>query len=628
MSSRPVRLVSPSRHRGRSDSIASSSPEPEVQPHRLPQQSLLPNSASLPKPNLIGTPRGRAPPTGPRNLRRFENASPHGDLMGPQNLPSSSAAIINAPADTSASMPLPVKEESKEPILTATRITLKLNPHNEMFNSAALSAGEPVSCFVPPVPAFVPPPKTWSTPVDPSAGVSSQITQPAPFPVAPAHTPPPAPSAESVFGVTHAKVGPSASSIPEIPKTGWIAVTTPADLPKSDPQPDVPMLSPEEKREVWNERINLLAGATAARAEYQKLDREVADLIRLETSTTSGVFSEQAHADLHARLLMVQIQRDNKREELKNGLLQLAESDYWPFKEQQRTQPVPPSVQPHVATQVREIRDSLVDMRGLLEKLQLQSDARQLDNDRTLLASGSQSKQHGLSIDDASDRMSICESADGKGVPDIAELEDQVARFEEQFQQLSNDMHAHDDDLRAEFQGLLDDKVKEELSELRGKLASADEEISNLRKEMLDLADMNGALRAENAALTDQNHELKHYLVHIGKKQQDEIDEMAAEARQLREAMNARIPPPGPTVEQIISTVQPILMHSVQQEIRPLLDRLGKEVEEMILAHQKEVHSTIGPRLKDSSQMVDMIRAWAERIGCPDGYQAPARGVH
>lgn len=73
-------------------------------------------------------------------------------------------------------------------------------------------------------------------------------------------------------------------------------------------------------------------------------------------------------------------------------------------------------------------------------------------------------------------------------------------------------------------------------------------------------------------------------------------------------------PRPSPSIDDIVASCRPQLIHAMRQEIQPLLEEMKRAVETMLQTQSTELCNVVLSKLATTLQTVQTIAAWMDSV--------------
>ncbi|KAI0957464.1 hypothetical protein AcW1_005847 [Taiwanofungus camphoratus] len=430
-------------------------------------------------------------------------------------------------------------------------------------------------------------------------------------------------------------------------KSGTTPNATPSHPTLSDRR-SVKELSPGEKRTAWVERIKHLSEAVIFRSEHAKLQAEAQMYRRLAQSWRFGATSEEDKARLNAQLSDIQLQCETKRQELNTSVTKLIELDFWPLP-QHGSPPIDAS-QKQIQVTVSELRGHITELYSLIDQTQTQSPAAvELKSALSMDVHDAQAEEHRPAKRQRLSPGHQEHLLDGVDVQD--ELRERLLMMERRLSDLENEMVQHDNDLLFEVEDLVQTRL-EGLRSMSGKISTIKDgngdhhsglnpfsyehqlhleqeleitggQVGELAQEVASLIRRANIGDKENAQLRDENEQLKEQL-HALKTQQlqdrEAIQANQLEIKALSEAartclacsLEKSLPSQVPSIEEVVSTIHPILLQTLQQDLQSNFQGMHATIENLLNEQNGHVYSTVLPKMSKTIKAVEILTTWMD----------------
>ncbi|KAH9951893.1 hypothetical protein B0H21DRAFT_705064 [Amylocystis lapponica] len=424
-------------------------------------------------------------------------------------------------------------------------------------------------------------------------------------------------------------------------------------------------LTVEEKHAAWVERVRLMSEAVVTRSEHLRLQKELQSYQRLTQSRRFVEIPEEARVQMDAQSADVMRQCEEKKQALNAIVAQLTGADVWPAE---------PLGQRILDGSPAEMKASIIELKANVQHIfdALRKAAPTVGSDTKLVDTmdpqlsphqGPPAKRRRLSP--ALNQLSLAVSSGDKaqlGSNALDEVMDLLRKFESRLSDLENDMIQHDNDLLEEVEGRIQNKLEglqsdhslpllsssepggqiqavvaaeqqpaldvpqgRKLEEFRQEVDTLGEQVGELAQEVANLI-LEMRAKDEEAQRLRQDNELLMQEVDALKRQQqqnqDAIEESRQEIRALSAAVTAHLshsadPPPIPQVpemETIVAAVEPVVLQSVREDMKPLLDGMHTTIDNMLQDQKSQVYATVLSKMSTTIKTVEVVSDWMERI--------------
>ncbi|PCH38162.1 hypothetical protein WOLCODRAFT_142430, partial [Wolfiporia cocos MD-104 SS10] len=408
-------------------------------------------------------------------------------------------------------------------------------------------------------------------------------------------------------------------------------VAKPDDVPRTNGIPP-PELSFEDKRAQWAERIKMISEAVIARSEFLKARQEVDSYQRLSKSWLYNDVPQEDKTGLIQRLEDAEARRKARNTELNELIAKLVNESFWPA-----TASPPPSLEEgykEMRKIVSGLEDNVRDLHALLRTheeskpvVEIQSKP-PVDPDPTRPL-----KRRRFSTSEATLSVDEDQKPTGDESKEISELRDRLLQLEQRLVDLENDMVQHDNQMFHEFDEIVQIKAESlyphgpdvpppppppasndtpnpRAEEFAKEIEVLGGQVEELAVEMANLIKGMQAKDAEHRQLSAENEQLKKRIESLEKRHEEDRAEFERNRLEI-EALNAAVTtfisqstqqqqriPEAPSIEEITERIQPILLQSLQNDIKPLLSGTHSAVEKLLQEHGPNVQSQILSRLQ------------------------------
>ncbi|KAI0341771.1 hypothetical protein BDW22DRAFT_1485224 [Trametopsis cervina] len=453
-----------------------------------------------------------------------------------------------------------------------------------------------------------------------------------------------------------------------------ISVARP-EAPKKTSDKKIPDVVRNDKMDGWVSRIRVMADAVNARVDYVKIESSIASLRRLVNSRQRLDLSTETKGRMVKQITEAEARLKAKREELNTFVYRLIDSDFWPIP------PRPLSGDAdHIETQeekFREVRVTVLALRDQVKELSASllnqgtpvEVAERKPSPKVPMPVHSDQDNDGMVVDDPrpTKRRRLSEEpqrpAESNVQPsasqaDLDALSDRLSAMETKIADLENDMVQYDQELSANVDDRLEEKLAAlELSrpadpqvidtgqiseETQVKLRALESEFELAGKDIEEMAkEVGGIIRHLNevddatARFKAENESIKQEVALLEQRQrvtEDMLRAQNAEIKALNAALTAYIarppdpvpPPILPDIQTMVDTLRPMLIAAVREDISPMLLKLRQEVETILSGHTAELSGTVMAHLRTVLKMQETIQAFL--IEQKNGVLSPANG--
>ncbi|KAF9246510.1 hypothetical protein BU15DRAFT_70590 [Melanogaster broomeanus] len=451
----------------------------------------------------------------------------------------------------------------------------------------------------------------------------------------------------------HVRPPSSSPQLPKIPQEPWFILKQQGgDSAVPSPQ-GVKVLSLDEQKKVWHERIDLMFSSITSRRDYAKLEADLSHILTLSGSSFTSGLPEADRANIRAQKLALEVQMEMKRKEINDGIQKLMRSEFWPVLK------IPQVVE--MEKGLGDVKKHVLEVRSLLGDVQSSCAA--------LLKTGGVATT-GFPPDGLQDsdrplkrrRVAEEEDASGRNASEnikVAEYEAteleafhvKLATLDHHLVDLENDITQRDQivsdeidlhiDCRLEEEGALYPPVEEPSKvspaeietivnsrneELERAVTTTGDEIGILATEVAELITKVNTLEARCATLEVQKQELKNKLEQESHKYAIEEGVSARrdnETQALGAALQAYISqtPAGqsendlPSAEYIVDALNSELEGLFRERFGATLVQIRQEIFDKVQESCLHTFTTVSPKLVLLLKMVNLVSA---RVGKPD----------
>ncbi|KAH9005164.1 hypothetical protein EDB86DRAFT_3188692 [Lactarius hatsudake] len=407
-------------------------------------------------------------------------------------------------------------------------------------------------------------------------------------------------------------------------------VLPPPPIPKNSSQPNDDVMTPEQRRAVWERRITLMADATKEFMELEKLGQDMQMRRRQIQSPGFAALPPDVKATFQTGLTSAESAYQKKKDSFNSVVNKLSETDFWP--------PVPSQRAGELEAKLKEAKSML----GGLADGVVPSAKRSGPDEDVEMADGAirTKKRRRLSINGSDDAT----PSDIR--EDVESIKNTIREIDDHLHEVENDISQHS----CHVMELLEAKIEEKIEEIAGNadvsslveirlgpqttktfqafsesFTQADREIGELAQEVAELIPKLDSLRRENDLFKQEEAASKELLAELVKADQENAEALArlqAEAESLGSTLKAQAnratrssplptyPLPKPFMDAITTSVQ----QQVHEHILPILAETRTDTERIAKARDMELYEKfVGDKTDQSSKLAQLITAWIER---------------
>ncbi|EED84331.1 predicted protein [Postia placenta Mad-698-R] len=414
------------------------------------------------------------------------------------------------------------------------------------------------------------------------------------IPTPPTSTPPPLPRPSEPADL-------STPVPPSPPRLRWASIETskgPGKAPAGRSSTD--SMSLPDRRRTWDERIQ-----------------------RLTSSSAFSSLPEPERTTIQSQLSAAEEKCTAKAEELKDALLRLAESNFWPLVEQSESKAPSSVVSEQLVAEIGSLRNTVADLKSYLGEVQRQLHA---------AASGDNA---GCGEPSSKRRRVDHDAGSSSVVSELDSMHTRLSQFHDTLVTLESSFRAHKDHVRNEMDNVFrkrDALIEDKRAEFTQHCNKTEYEIEELAREMDALSIRTDTVNKENIRLKREVATLARQIEQLKTKQRDQIDVMQREIRELKALVAERLSASTPSTvnspprlespwdpEVLFEAVRPHLIQSIRDEMRPELSIFYTRIQDILRSQGGELAAMVVPKLTMTIQAAGTIRAWAENIGVVDG---------
>ena len=429
-----------------------------------------------------------------------------------------------------------------------------------------------------------------------------------------------------------------------------------------------------------------ISDASIARDDYIKLEKDIQRYQRLKQSWKYVDVSEAEKSRFEAQLSSLQEQYAQKRKDLGELTERLVESDFWPTTSRSVAVSVRATVE-DLQDKVKSIFETVQKLEA--SRLSSNTDALPTKENPPTSDTPRPPKRRRLENGDVDSSMTDESKLNDTASPAaFDELKDRVLTLEGHLADLQNELVQWDNhaltaveeemEHRFEQYGLV--KLGESSSSrqapvpvptlappsappipgdpakagvLETELQRAGTDIQMVAKEVGELISRADIRDADLLALYEENQRLKNEVTNVSslsslysgssQMRHRQVQEMQrrtllvlegqkAEIEALKAAMTVFVSQskpesgPGPSVDDIIESCRPQLLHAIRQDIQPLLDEMKTAVETMLQNQSTELCNLVLTKLQATTRTVHAIAQWVDSVK-QGGVHPAANGV-
>ncbi|KJA24239.1 hypothetical protein HYPSUDRAFT_65728 [Hypholoma sublateritium FD-334 SS-4] len=429
------------------------------------------------------------------------------------------------------------------------------------------------------------------------------------------------------------------------------------------PPPPPPEPSKEEKAALWEERIKLFSESTKAHERCDTLQEEYDTALRATKSTLFESLRTEDQERLRGQLAELARRRDDAQATYQTLRGKLLDTPSWPVA------PPPAAREDHerhieLVKYVSELNDTVATMKGLLGEIMPYSykqppeppalsdgelDGR-MDVDTPVegAGAGAQGSRKRQRVDDAADdterRNFAQHDPDMPTQQELDQCREQLVVFEDQVKSLRNEIAQYELDNAANMAHIVSSKAqeieaarqkeqrvrdrerRERDAAMRAKIAESQEKVagceSDITEMAVDVANMMSdvhTLQIELDEETRKRDESRQKMLQLEERLQGYIATQkttSATLDTLRTALKAYTTrPPSPPMSPapvaapyLLETLREPLLDAVRNEMRPLVEQMRTNVEELVAEKNKLVFEATWTKLGQTLHVLMKIK--------------------
>ncbi|KAH9001260.1 hypothetical protein EDB92DRAFT_1939020 [Lactarius akahatsu] len=423
-------------------------------------------------------------------------------------------------------------------------------------------------------------------------------------------------------------------------------VLPPPPIQKNSSQPSDDVMTPEQRRAVWERRITLMADATKEFMELEKLGQDMQMRRRQIQSPGFAALPSDVKATFQTGLTSAESAYQKKKDSFNSVVNKLSETDFWPPVPSQRAGELEAKLK-EAKTMLGGLADGVSQLYKRIESLYEQrsggpSAKRSGPDEDVELADGAirTKKRRRLSINGSDDAT----PSDIR--EDVESIKNTIREIDDHLHEVENDISQHSCHVMELLEVKIEEKIEEiarnadvsSLVEVRlgpqttktfqafsESFAQADREIGELAQEVSELIPKLDSLKRENDLFKQEEAASKDLLAELVKADQENAEALArlqAEAESLGSTLKAQAnratrssplptyPLPKPFMDAITTSVQ----RQVHEQILPILAETRTDTERIAKARDMELYEKlVGDKTDQSSKLAQLISAWIER---------------
>jgi len=407
----------------------------------------------------------------------------------------------------------------------------------------------------------------------------------------------------------------------------------------------------------WVDRIKIISDAVMGRAEYLRLEKEIQAYQRIAQSWRLLDVSEEEKTRLTTQLTSLENQFDIKKKDLNALTHRLIDSEFWPA--------LPKNAAAGVRGSVEDLQGKVKDIYDTIEKLQTLRLSSSIsgsasppkdvtptpDADRPAKRRRLENGDATLAVPSAETREQVQDPASSR---ELDSLKDRVLFLEDKLSEMQNELVQYDSNMLLSLQDEMETKFEQyglvsgsslpvpvtapaqplaptisqpqdagKVDMLETGLGKAGEEIGVLAHEVGALITRNDARDQDMVLLHDENEYLKIQILDLQNIQSQNMKALEVQKTEI-EALKAAVtlfvsqtkpePRPMPTIDEIVASCQPQLVHAMRQEIQPLLEDMKGAVETMLQTQSTELCNVVLTKLATTLQTVQSIASWMDTM--------------
>ncbi|KAL0946884.1 hypothetical protein HGRIS_013050 [Hohenbuehelia grisea] len=418
--------------------------------------------------------------------------------------------------------------------------------------------------------------------------------------------------------------------------------TPPAFLTGKDIKiaPSTENLSSEEKVQVWNDRIELLAKSVQIHTELTRIDKDK-DIVRVALASSRVASSRKE--ELKTKLSKMDSYCAARKVDIDKCKSELAASDTWPIT---RVVATPQSIekqQTEVLSYVKELHRTTEEIQALLRNLDAPQPSKPdapPEAQPKVSTPQNEPVRPGKRRRLSDGEVAVAAAPANLSAEEYERLDERVRLIETRLEVCKNDLVAHDNELRDE----ISDRVGSQLDEIRTAQAELEEEQAlpdrlNSLEEQFTRADNDIRFMAhEVAELIDREKATKEDLKLLRadlQRESSNIDQMQANItqalqKQSEHALNVeamtetlkslQLAPPAPAPvrlpsELILPLLEAPVTNIVMTEVEPRLKQNRDRIEKRLHQQKDEVYKTLVAKLENTQSTLEKIAQHVTSLG-------------
>ncbi|KAI0256709.1 hypothetical protein BJV78DRAFT_1166356 [Lactifluus subvellereus] len=416
--------------------------------------------------------------------------------------------------------------------------------------------------------------------------------------------------------------------------------------PSLNPAPPKDEMTPERRRDVWLNRIDLMADATQEYMDLGKLEQDVQSRRRQVQSPAFDTLPSDIKAAFQTALANTEVKYDKQKASLNSTINRLSETDFWPSVPSQKVGDIEAKLK-EAKTRLGGLADSVGQLYKRIEGLYEQRSDRPgtgppgAEEDGVVVGSSDGDsrvrKRRRLSVDGGGDDTLPSDVRE-----DVESIRDTIREIEDRLGEVENDMAQHSSNIMEHLEVKLEEKIEEiarsadvanlvdvrlntraeqTIQAFNESFAQADREITELAQEMAELIPRLNTLQGDNDLFKQEEAEGKELLAQLVKADQDNAEAIARlqeEARTLQSALAAhakRTLPPSPALPlsgPFMEAIKGSVVKQVHEQVLSIVAENRTEIERIAKARDMELYEKLRGKLDQSAKMSQLILTWIE----------------
>ncbi|KAJ7774594.1 hypothetical protein DFH07DRAFT_800149, partial [Mycena maculata] len=401
---------------------------------------------------------------------------------------------------------------------------------------------------------------------------------------------------------------------PLTPRSLPVPPPLPAAFSASEPRPAPTLLTPEERKVKWDQILPLVADCVQAQQAHLDSVKEMENFEKMLQTQRFAKMSGTDKERVDRRLAELKSASEEKGKRVSTALKVLKDTNWWPVGPNQEG----------VADKYRDLIQYVSSLHSTATEMHQQY----LKNAQSVSASGSTSeapshdpnsrplKRRRLSADAAP-------SMDSADATDFEKLRDKLVALEERFAEIQNDILSlesrNEDEITAQIEAKLESISLDPSGS--SELARADERMKIADAQLDQLMDAVKLLMTESeiltkAAQTLDKEEQRYPEELLALQRRFQVYEKAYDKDQKSmeafsaalDALKARPPAPASLpLEFIITAIDEPIRDTVQATVRPIVEKMIKELDEKIAKQDAETYGKLWQKIGLTFKVMDAV---------------------